>query len=341
MNSVAPSSQSAQKASSKRLREEDDTEKQLPTKKRTREGKTSEVEQLPIAADLFTSTVVRIYTYDPRDPDETIRCIRGSSRPGIEKPYVVHRPLLERSSEFFVRQLALLDEHAALEPTDQSILVNNKTQQMLIKPKVEADVQQAENTENDETRAHAVSLLSSRDQGIFDSIYIPSRFIPSQAAFRAFIEFAHTGIDYEYESSPPFGTGGPVLEHHMRVYQLARTLHSQNLQKRAALNFHKLLGLRVLNAGLAAALVRASFKLLDSPDGANASYSLNLSTDKEEMDCIQEIILSFVASRLNQLREDSDDMLNLFRENKHFAEYIFHKAPDATSEWQAAPPVFS
>ncbi|RPA76992.1 hypothetical protein BJ508DRAFT_350889 [Ascobolus immersus RN42] len=349
----------------KRPSHDEETDFRNPVKKRIRDNKTATVDKLPsISGDTYTSPIVKVYIYDPKDPTETIRASNETERrreetsacqdnnaqkspdllrSGVEKPFFIHRLFLERASEFFARQLRLLDSQASsldtrTVPHEESDSTKRNTTFMVVRTN-ESECKKQLETESSHVVASTRSgaRLTHEQEGV-STIYIASRYVPSSKVFRAFIEFAHSGDDYTHQRKPPHGEGPMTAEFHLQVYRLARSLHAEQLQKRAAKNLYRLLHSRkLIYGGPVAKLLEFSFDLRGSPDGKVASYPLTLSTDKEEMDCAQEVLLSYVVSRLSKFRE-SDSLLALLHKHKAVAGYIFRNASDSPGDWQE--PVF-
>ncbi|RPA74324.1 hypothetical protein BJ508DRAFT_312963 [Ascobolus immersus RN42] len=325
---------------------------QLRFKKRERNGKGTDIRPLPglSNADLYTSPSVKVYLYDPNDPEDaklfpdpglkvkkvqvagsTIDLVQGRLRAGIDKPLILHRALLERASEFFSRQLKEMDARAAGKSESHPNTVTDEEDSSW------------ESIYDQESERPTETTTTSQNQ---DAIYIPSRYIPSFPVFMAFIQFAQTDEDYDYLE------GGDITRcltpsetvFHLDVYRLARSLHAQALQQRSVTNLYDILNYWsedtfTLSPECVLRLLETVYNLPEAPDGKEASYSLNLSSDDKEMDSAMELLLLYVVTRLSKFQH-STDMIAYCRRNKEFAGYIFQNAGCASkSMWDE--PVFS
>ncbi|RPA74317.1 hypothetical protein BJ508DRAFT_418666 [Ascobolus immersus RN42] len=329
-------------------------------RRRVAVGKSTEVGSLRLVSDtdLYTSAVVQVYIYDPFGAEDARNADAGQNegnsstaesntpRPGIDKPFTVHRVLLERASQYFDRQLKALDrtstQGSATIDTDAVNTESHVKKEKRLKMEVKAEKGSGQQVKQElvatgSTSTVANSLQPKRDS---NSLYVPSQFIPSVKAFQAFLEFAHNGTNYTTSGRatawcPSQQSEGAAI-FHLEMYRLARSLHAETLQKKAAQNLFSMLGRGYYRNGslggyTMAKLIKMVYdgQNLDAPDGKPSTYPTTLSKVSNERDCAQEIVLVYFVTHLSRLRSHPE-IIELFQQIPEFASDILQFAGDAS-----------
>ncbi|RPA74334.1 hypothetical protein BJ508DRAFT_340250 [Ascobolus immersus RN42] len=189
------------------------------------------------------------------------RIVADSDARRRKKPFLLHRAALERVSEFFSRRLKSRDAPRQAENSDATRSKKKTLAPESCEAKIPQIKRESNMTDGDKSESLGHREVQAKDA---DAIYIPSRFVPSIAAFQAFVDFAYTGC-YTYIYSPRCRSEAAVS--YAEVYRLAKFLHSLVLQHRALWFLYITLLEHQVEAGSTARIVELLYDDVGCPDG--------------------------------------------------------------------------